>query len=741
MERGLAKILSRNLARTIVVGVVSEIVPFESDTILLLDGSIHEDSGNYYLTDKSGNNRHFLITDYDWSDRSVKGFPYKSAATISAPPSDSVLQAEDINNFFYDSGGTPNQIPVVSLFQDIDYEHKLFCKHAGQVLDGITGVELSEPCVKQIVLYNSLKIGSDLDKCNVYFNVPGIVNGAAWVAENGNDITGDGSHSKPYATLDQAKTTAVDTIYVKTGNIDMGATYHSQNKAIIGTGFVNLTNLPGGFCILAGRDIKGLIVDRADSAYPFYFDTNLDISMERCLIRNYNQMVQTGVRSGELIVKNCIGLLGDSTKDIFYTKKQYLTIDTCFISGDQNRLIRPTSNLDFGIELKHSYINTPTTIVMTCYASHEYARFFDNNFVQQNSLTIADESVAEFKFNYNNGKINHIESTNVGTGNFEIIGNIISNDFSSAIVNLQGKNVTVSRNVFNVSGLGGFISIDSGRLINLFIDNNKFISDGDSTSMSIGSNYDSRNTIRGYYRNNFMLQKKANPANGHGIQVLEQDYFHIYNNWCEGVGLAYVYKGRNFSFANSMLKNNIAINGRLLIKGGSYLKVYNNTVVNRLTEPCLYILDNPDGDTGCNYNDIKNNIFIELKSTSVNYGVVRIEDDPRPNYLDYNIYYSINAPIGQIINSGKTWAEWQALGYEVNGKELTAQDFSDLFTDFDNDDFTLKIGSEAIGSGVDLGDAYKAGLCPSTDFGNDNELPYIEAKDQGEIWDCGAYVT
>jgi hypothetical protein len=45
---------------------------------------------------------------------------------------DAVLIAADINNFLYDAGGTPNAIPVVSLFQDIDYEHKIFCKHEAQ---------------------------------------------------------------------------------------------------------------------------------------------------------------------------------------------------------------------------------------------------------------------------------------------------------------------------------------------------------------------------------------------------------------------------------------------------------------------------------------------------------------------------------------------------------------------------------------------------------------------------------
>ena len=74
----------------------------------------------------------------DFNDNWTKGFPYKSAATISAPVGDAVLIAADINNFLYDAGGTPNEIAVVSLFQNIDYEDKLFCRHREQKVTTIS---------------------------------------------------------------------------------------------------------------------------------------------------------------------------------------------------------------------------------------------------------------------------------------------------------------------------------------------------------------------------------------------------------------------------------------------------------------------------------------------------------------------------------------------------------------------------------------------------------------------------
>ena len=103
------------------------------------------------VTDRTSD-KIFTIADKDFT---ASYFPYKSAATISAPVGDAALIAADINNFWYDSGGDPNAIPVVSFFQDIDYEHKVFSKHVAQVTDA-NGVETTEPHIKEIVWYSEV---------------------------------------------------------------------------------------------------------------------------------------------------------------------------------------------------------------------------------------------------------------------------------------------------------------------------------------------------------------------------------------------------------------------------------------------------------------------------------------------------------------------------------------------------------------------------------------------------------
>ena len=192
-------------------------VPFASDAFAIYDGTIIYSAPNYYFVDKkSGKN--LLITGYDFDTTWLKGFPYKSDATISSPAGDAAFIAIDLNNYWYASNGTPNQIPVISLFQDIDYEHKFFFKHLAQELD-VNGVETFEPRVSEWVIYNNVKTGADLTKCQTYFVVPVENPNAKWVTKAGNDSTGTGTKAAPFLTIMKAYKTVVSgsEIYVKTG--------------------------------------------------------------------------------------------------------------------------------------------------------------------------------------------------------------------------------------------------------------------------------------------------------------------------------------------------------------------------------------------------------------------------------------------------------------------------------------------------------------------------------------------
>lgn len=215
-------------------------VPFRSDILAGGDGTIIQVGADYFLKDlKSGKN--LLITGYDFATTIDKGFPYKSAATISAPAGDAAFIAADLNNFWYAVDDTPNQIPVVSLFQDIDYEHKFFFKHAAQILDG-NGVETYEPRVIEWAVYSTAKVGGDITTAQTYFGTPveTTVN-TKWVdTVNGSDSApNDGTKALPYKTFAKALTGVLTTgtIYFKTGDLNIACAIVNKGLNIIGTGF------------------------------------------------------------------------------------------------------------------------------------------------------------------------------------------------------------------------------------------------------------------------------------------------------------------------------------------------------------------------------------------------------------------------------------------------------------------------------------------------------------------------
>lgn len=197
-------------------------IPFGDTALVHLDGTVQLILGSHYLIDKSGNGRNFLITGYDFSylSNTYKGFPYKSLATISAPAGDAELIAADVNNYLYNSSGTPNQIPVTALYNDIDYAHKIFIRHDTRVAN-VFGNEVYEPLVSDIAVYPFAMAGTDLLKCLDFYNVPTEDASAIWLKPTGNDVSGDGSKSNPYRSIPKIVATTAATVYLMTGNYDI----------------------------------------------------------------------------------------------------------------------------------------------------------------------------------------------------------------------------------------------------------------------------------------------------------------------------------------------------------------------------------------------------------------------------------------------------------------------------------------------------------------------------------------
>jgi hypothetical protein len=119
--------------------------------------------------------------------------------------------------------------------------------------------------------------------------------------------------------------------------------------------------------------------------------------------------------------------------------------------------------------------------------------------------------------------------------------------------------------------------------------------------------------------------------------------------------------------------------------------------------------------------------------------MVRI--DSVTDTVDYNLYYCPNITMKfTYISVDKTWAEWQALGFDAHSRVLTTEEYNGLFTDPDNGDFSLKAGSVAIGAGVDLGGSYNTGIDSSTTWGGSTSIPVVVTKTQSGSWDVGAYI-
>jgi hypothetical protein len=221
-------------------------IPNSISSLCCLSGEVIQISSNYYLKDISGNNRHFLITGYDWSTdigTSYNVIPYRTNATISAPIGDSALISADVTNGFLYTSGTPNNIPIINFFQNIDYENKIFCKEYIQLLDS-NNVELSPSGVRYITIYSAAQTLANLSYCNTFFNVPAITTGALWIDPiNGNDSTGNGTQITPYKTFATtvAATATGGTIYIKTGDLANVCTITNKGVIITGIGYCRNT--------------------------------------------------------------------------------------------------------------------------------------------------------------------------------------------------------------------------------------------------------------------------------------------------------------------------------------------------------------------------------------------------------------------------------------------------------------------------------------------------------------------
>ena len=734
-----------------------------------LDGTIIDINGSKYFEDKTGNGRHFLITGYDFNSDWVKGFPYKSAATISAPAADSALIASDINSYLY-TGGTPNQIPVISLFQDVDYEHRLFTRHVAQVVD-INGVEVSEAKVVDITFYSKVKTGADLTACQNYFGVPSeITTNVKWVSKTGSD-TNAGTKSAPWLTIQKAASTATngDTIYVKTGiyseQLDISNKYLSFSRAgtytFIGIGLNEVRSVD------TTRVVRNQLGNQVWSGFYFNGETNTSYIIQagssnvkttqynRCKLSGATQYLYIGA-SVETATINSSVIVGSVA--VTATEELYGYISEIKNSLVMNAEFRPLSNSTYKnnkvpVCSKNSVIqssNVTLTVLGNKITHAQYAIL---------SITNATEKVFTIQYNeFNQG--------NIGSG-------------KAGITIAQAVNVNISRNYFvcsltSITGNQGFVSIKPNTTLPPTIEYNRMIHNATSginkpiqllTTNPVGSakiryNYikvDSKdsllisindetsasgcwdgteiigNRLVGYKYSTPLAASGASHAllaNGGVNMIITRNYIsHAKWGIVVKTGLQNAYTSGGV-FANLVEDCNNAI----WFSGVSAANCFNNTIRQTSTAYAeqfsrgITALENTSqaGDQFSENIICKNNIMdIQVAEGTCVY----FDDHAADNGC--SITDSVLSGAQYKLSDGAinyaTLALAQGAGWCAGCSEINPQLNASL------------IPLTPI-QGVNLGVYYDDGLDASTDWGSITHTPVVVTKQQGETWDCGAYV-
>lgn len=729
-------------------------IPFKSDALFWLDGTI---SGNEFI-DKSGNGRNFAITNNDIG--TSKGFKYKSAATISAPVGDAVLIAADINNFLYDSGGTPNEISVISLFQNIDYEDKLFTRHKDISVNAV-GVETYEPRVLDIVLYDNVKVGDELTKCNSYFEVPAKVTPFREVGAG-----------KAYATIVAAASFAPagTTVYIYSGtykeNGAQSSLYMPGNVTLIGVGYVTVQSASATRVVFADKgsnyqEYKGLIIDGEGlTGTGIEFNSGATgQKVDRCKIINttsqdivtessgdnteifnsiltglVNQLNLNGTSDvrGNLFVGSCdrsIIHLSDSTLDVFNNKFNVNnTNEVIYLStGTRNVNVKGNTAIGLGGGAWLGRANLANVVVALNCSYNNISGHYTNTPIRIEGLAVFDNLIVD------NNTFNLNASTIGGAIYIEnqvapIITNNIINKLGTQLVDLirvhstgkQCDGYLISNNVLSSdyqTGHGIIIGNEgsgawTGKLENGTISKNKIY----------GAFYNSGNLT----------------PNNHEIMINDQQNFVIEYNFVRGGGIGFITKG-DISVTEGIVKYNIFENCHkpIFINGIRGVKIYNNTIVNlgKSFAQAINIIENAGGTAESTI--IKNTIIITIGGA-----FITIDNVSLPNFeTNYALFKHTggNEKIQfRIEGVDKTFSEWEALNYDLNSHLLTDNEYNNLFIDKINADYGINIMPY---NALDLGNSYKTGLSNETVWGGENILPDVVNKDQIDQWDIGAYIN
>jgi len=725
------------------IGDQNSIAPYQYDMPFLLDGTIIQIGGNYYFKDRTKNNRHFLITGYDFPTDWTYGLPYKSAATISAPANDFELWAYDVDSFLYDGNHTPRQIPVISLFQNIDYANRLFCKHESQVLD-VNGVETYEPRVSQIVLYRTVKTSTQLTNCNSHFGVPVADASAKYVdAVNGDDGYA-GTISSPYKTITKGNTEATTIVYVKTGNYNFSGAQKTFTKNITSIGYSRCYNYGSAYALTygaSGKTFKGFIIDGNNSSTGGITTGVYANTFDRCYIFN-NTSIGIRTSTSNITISNCI--IKGTTYCIYVASANTLTIiGNCIVGAMNTQGIRFVSN---GTNLISNYnkfsgafsnvYNSLTTIYNnTVSLLNNKGTFTCTNYYYSGydkGISVSYDNISS-----NGAFFFHGSSSGITNEIVNILNCKISSSLNSGyVINVKEKHCNISNNIITITGTAYPLSVNSvtNNGLNWLVSNNIIdvnVNDGKSPAFgdpnfvyhNMGVLTFSKNLVRGP-----LFFDKTAASQSHGVCVWWNKDADISYNKIEGYEMPLVLKANAEDYANVKVYANIFIDGRVIVKGISNTKIINNTFYNSNFTTCNLSLNDELGNHSLG-TVIKNNIFYNSTSTQSNILVNSTEETYTSNT---NLFYSPNGYIADITGGTRNmnFTTWQGLGNDANS--INQNPFLNSETNlWPNTVFLI---------GEDLGSPYNIGLDTTTTWGSTTTIPVIVTKNQPAIWQIGAYV-
>lgn len=729
--------------------------PVPSLQTLASDLTVKKVGSDYYFKSLVGSD--ILITNYDFPEGWVKGWPLKSKATI------------DVFGQI--------AVPVISLFQNLDYGNQYFTKQVAQVVDE-NGIEISPAYVSAIVAYSEVLTGDNLAIAQIFYNAPSeLTTGVYWVSTSGVYPAGTGSKINPWLAVALANTSAVagSTVYIKSGSFveDPGTGYLSTTKT--------LTYKAIGFSIVKSN--SAIHVVQANSNNPTFNNVIFDgqnnanycinvyganvktLTYNRCLFANFKLAAYNGGSAIETsIFSQCViigKLIAERAAQDFKTATNL--IDSCYFTNIvlmpylldftiKNSKIINTERVSISAQsvginsLGNTYYNNGAVFTSPDYVAVKAASFYKDRFIDQRLINSAGQVA-----------INLVGTINAGIKNsaFESLITAFSSGsiFVKAFVGTDRTN-EIENNSFLSKATTNFQHILAqgiGAKIKTNYSKSNSLSD---MQVALGGEWSNANLNDGSIveGNRIVGFKHDLPAStgtthclfvGNGVNIKTR-----YNYISEScIGLV-VKTGAQQSYTSEGVYGNIIVDctKSIWVRGVSALNVFNNTIIHTATaygqefDSCIILDENSAiaGDQFCENVIVKNSIIISLR----NAGLLQNWDahaGANGCTADYNIYYSSVAKPFKIGATTYSFAEWQALGYDTHSVMLSSLAAAkSLFTDFDNGDYSLASGSAAIGAGATLA-GYTTLLDSASTWASETTTALIVTKENTSLC-VGAYI-